>query len=406
MSAGYEFAEQKHLNAAPPIVPQPAHHTAVRANRAIAKVALILVTLSTFQRILRDADLGGAGWRQGDWLINSSAGPVRHAWFGDAVLLFADLFNVNPVTIILALQAVLVAFVMAAFWIALRRTGWSTPLVLIAISPAALLFWFNDPIGALRKELLVFAAMSVVLLAPRSRLALAFAAAVFAIGVTAHEGLVLFLPVFLVAFWLIWSSGGSGRAALVAAIFCTLTALISLVYMAMHSYVADTSAICDALVERGAGGGICSGAIGYLSNTLEFAVEGRSTTSWSEIWRFLGCSFLTLITFSLVWPDARVRIRVGIGFIFALLLFLPLTVVASDWGRWLNYAAMSVLFLLLLKAGLDGPSKRTNMPHRLVFWGVLLLNGVWVLPHSVEFAGPEAILPELAGDLYRAFTRD
>ena len=64
----------------------------------------------------------------------------------------------------MSLQAVLCVLVLTTLWIALRRARWSAPLVLIAVSPVCLLFWFNDPIGTLRKELLFYAAMSLILL--------------------------------------------------------------------------------------------------------------------------------------------------------------------------------------------------------------------------------------------------
>ena len=57
-----------------------------RLNRAIASVVIVLVALSTLQRLLRDFDQGGTAWRQADWLINSASGPVRRSVFGDFVI--------------------------------------------------------------------------------------------------------------------------------------------------------------------------------------------------------------------------------------------------------------------------------------------------------------------------------
>jgi hypothetical protein len=375
-----------------------------RLNRAIASVVIVLVALSTLQRLLRDFDQGGTAWRQADWLINSASGPVRRSVFGDFVIWLSDLLGCSPVVFVLSLQAVLCVLVLTTLWIALRRARWSAPLVLIAVSPVCLLFWFNDPIGTLRKELLFYAAMSLILLAPASRLALVSAAVVFAAAVVGHEGMVLALPVILIAFWQIRSAELAGAAPVVAALICTVAAVFAAAFAMLHVTVQDTGPICDVLLQRGAPEKICSGAFKYLSNSFT-AQPGNVLyrSAPSDFGRYLGYAALGLVTFTVVWPRRRYKLRAAAAYLAAFALFLPLAFIAVDWGRCLSLASMSVLFLLLLRAGIRSGSENSTQTRRGVFWAVLILNGLWVVPHYITSTRPEAILLEFLGDVLKVW---
>jgi hypothetical protein len=160
-------------------------------------------------QLFLDFSLGGNNWKQGDWLINELSGPIRRGLFGSALLRISDVIGLNPLLLLILFQAAIVTLIFAVVGVSAFKLGAPDKVVLLLLSPAfVMFFWFNDPQGSVRKEILAYLAfLPLIVAAIRGRgslLALALSITAYAIAMAAHEANVFFLPFLLVAMWLVF----------------------------------------------------------------------------------------------------------------------------------------------------------------------------------------------------------
>ena len=116
--------------------------------------------------IYQDYTLGGHEWKQGDWLINNMNGAVRRGIMGSAILWFSGVTSLDPILVITTLQGLLFGLCIILLSCAIERSNCRHTLWLLVLSPAFFVnFWAVDPDGALRKELIIYLAFSVLLFA-------------------------------------------------------------------------------------------------------------------------------------------------------------------------------------------------------------------------------------------------
>ena len=159
-------------------------------------------------RYASDLRAGEAGsFLTGDWLINYAGGFVRRGLFGEIALRVGDLLHVSPVWIAFFVPAAamlwLVAVVVRWFYQTDRDPGW----LLLLLSPTFLMFWVLTGKGILRKEVLAFAALALLIGAShpgaRTGWRVAAAFALFTFAAFTHEVTLFVSPFFLYALYLI-----------------------------------------------------------------------------------------------------------------------------------------------------------------------------------------------------------
>lgn len=344
-----------------PPLPMPARwRAAIAADPpgAAMVAGLAILAAHALARIGADFASGGNPWKQGDWLVNAEASPIRRGGFGSALLRISDALGIGPVTLVCAVQAavgaVLFGAILALAWrLRGRRVMW-----LLFLSPAfAVIFWQQDPQGALRKEVFAFAALALLALraggAGRGWAApLAFA--LMAVGLAAHEATVLFLPAFGVCLVAAYGRGAwrGGRAA-AALCLCALGAW-ALGHAAANASAPDWRAVCAPLLDRGAAPRICQGAIAWLRHDAAVVVDFLQA---NVTWRLIAAQGLVMLAAlaPLVWLAARTD-RGGAlagALIASTAVFAPLYVVALDWGRFLDFqvTAWGLSFCALVLSG-------------------------------------------------------
>lgn len=334
-----------------------------------------------------DWSLGGNSWRQGDWLIHGLAEPVRRGPFGTALLTLADVLRVSPLALLIAFQVLVVTLIFGSVGVAAIKLGVPDKLLLVLFSPAFFfLFWFNDPQGAVRKEMLVYLAFVPLMVAARwrhaSSWAMGLAILIFGGAVFAHEGNVFFLPFFWLALWLVLPA----RLAVAwRVVLLSLPALLSLgsgLYALAHPLVADTAPICTHLVQRGLSPSVCDGAISYLSTT---PAEGRMHPGrllTTEFRSFLLIYAACLLAFRMLFSGAP---KSDLGFlaaVFSGLAFLPLYLLGGDYGRWLSFHVSALVLVLLVYFLRARPEWLFRPLARLDFFCVLALYLVVGVSHS------------------------
>ena len=127
--------------------------------------AFAALSFPVIARLLFDYLIGGTGWRQGDWLINFHAGPVRRGGLGEAIILLSDLMPLSLLATIILIQSGLFILLVFVLWqIALRHENRPLVLLLAASSAFFPIFWASDVQGIVRKELLGYLAFSLLAL--------------------------------------------------------------------------------------------------------------------------------------------------------------------------------------------------------------------------------------------------
>ena len=323
--------------------------------RALPRLTADLVLLFSFLfvslRVVYDYRIGGDPWKQADWLINNAAGLIRRGPFGSAILSFSDLIGQNPLLVVSVLQISLLAALFLFFRMLLGHIRSPEVSVLLAVSSAIFtVFWVADPQGAVRKELIVFLGLTLYAVgALRTNWTLLWlGAAFFCISTLAHEAMVLFAPTFLaIAFF----SGLQHKSAAqtvfsLATIFCF--SIFALVFAFRHPGVEDTAQICAALTARGIDEYICVGAIKWMGFDSAHGFEQViSLLNRRSLAGFLLVYAAALAPFAyLVWLSER-RISNGVVLLLLALPFLPLYIVAVDWGRWISFHVFSVTVVLI-----------------------------------------------------------
>jgi len=319
--------------------------------RHVVDVLFLLSLAALLVLSLQDMLSGGHPWRQGDWLVNNSAHDVRRGYFGTIVLAVSDTFGAPVLSVLLLFQwtALVVLFVSFRKLALAGSDGCSSALLLM--SPALFsTFWIADPLGALRKELLVFAGLSIATLSlARGRFVPFWVGVAFvALGVMAHEAMVLFVPLLLAILLTLRLSRAACLHALLACGLVTLAAFHSLLVAVSNTHPTDMSAICTALTDRGIDEHICSGAIEWLGHSIAdaFRLEPNFLPAQS-LAGFLVSYAAALAPLLYLALHAENPFRWIKASFLAGVPFLPLYFAGVDWGRWMSFHVFSIVLLLM-----------------------------------------------------------
>ncbi len=317
-------------------------------------------------------------WVIGEWLLNYSGGFVRRGLLGEGLLLAHRATALPLVGLTAALQVLLYLAFYASLLPLLRGVRWSLALAALLLSPATLAFTVLDPPTSMRKEVLLFLALSLLInallfLRPRPwqlSLGLSLAAPVLLLT---HEALAAFLP-YLFLPLLVRSAGSrtiprlrdAGRVALIPLLLSALALAAVLTHPGDRR---QAQAVCSSVGGHldGTPGGLCNGAIAYLALA---PVQARAETLrailfYSYRTRYPVPILLTALPIVLLvikrlradrtqadrlrehgGDPATRRLLLVTG--IAILASLPLFVVARDWGRWIEIHATCLLLLFLL----------------------------------------------------------
>ena len=334
----------------------PATRLRVLLTGYIAAVALVTIVFALLNARVAHP------WISGEWLINYSGGFVRRGLLGHGLLLAHRVTGLSLAGLAGGLQVLLYAAFYASLLPLLRGVRWSLPLLALLLSPATLAFTVLDPPTSVRKEVLLFLALSLfarAVLSPRARLwQLALAASIVApLLILTHEVLVVFVPYLLLP--LLLDASGVREAARLVALPVALTVLALAAVVAHPGGSGAAAAVCASVGGHldGPPADICHGAIAYLALT---PAEARAETLRAIRFYHYGSRYplpmlLTLLPIGLLFRrrlrgnrrDHTTRLLLLMT-VMSLLASLPLFVIARDWGRWMEIHATCLLLLFLL----------------------------------------------------------
>lgn len=356
-------------------------------NALLLAILLGIVVFYLLYQLILDFSLGGNNWKQGDWLINELAGPIRRGLFGSMLLRTSDFIEVNPLLLLILLQAAIVILIFAVVGMAAFRLGVPDKLLLLLLSPGfVMFFWFNDPQGSVRKEILSYLAfLPLIVAALRGRgslLACALSITAYAIAMAAHEANVFFLPFLLLAMWLVFPPNATVTLRIVVMAIPILLALAGGLYASVNTHVPDPGVICMQVIQRGLDPQICDGAIEYLERAPADARMHPSRLVSTHFRNFLLVYAVCLIGFRVLLQGSAHLERWLWAIMASGLAFFPIYILAGDYGRWLNFHVTSLVLLSLVFLLKFRPAWLYEKPRRVDFACVLAFSLVIGVSHS------------------------
>jgi hypothetical protein len=372
----------------------------VRYRRWFGLYLLFVATVSTVYGVLNARR--NSGWAIGEWLTNYSAGFIRRGLVGEVVLLVGQASGVKLAWIVLAIQvAVYVIFLWCVYRLT-KELRWGWMVAALLLSPATLSFIVLDPPNGFKKEILLFAALAMLIcmllfagLADWQVVAVLSAFGVLL--VLSHEPLLFYLPYFFAA--LAIQTGNVARSIKLAAGPAILCGVVAIEVMRHPGDRAMAEKICSSV-----GGtlgpfgvtdeGVCGGAIAWLQETLGQAhahvMMAVRVHHLFTLYGLLALLALLPAIVALVMLHRRdgarrevtvIAVCAATAFAGSLLVFYS----GRDWGRWLHIHAVCLMLLVLMVSRGERPA--TKQPIRLQGarrWaavGVLAIYATcWTLP--------------------------
>ncbi|MCB1405365.1 MAG: hypothetical protein KDK01_03665 [Rhodobacteraceae bacterium] len=366
---------------------------------AILGAVLLAVGVIVLWHLAGLVTQGGGRFAQGDWLINFASGVVRRGAGGEALLWLSDTTGLGPLALVGAIQAGLIMLTLSAIFRAALVSGLPDRLLLLLVSPLFVAFWAIDPDGAFRKELLGYIAFLPLLArgpTAAGPLIAGLTVPLFLVAVTAHEGNVFLMPALIVALWLRLREQVSRRLLTAITVALVAVTLGGLLFAVAYPFVPDNAAMCAALTARGVSPDICGGAIDWMGITpQETRHRLQSLAAGRDRMAGLLTFVVLLLPVGLAYrhaPNPGRTAAVG-ALLFA--GFMPLYLLAADWGRWMSMFVFGMTFITLILAR----NPQCGWLHRpvrpMVFVPILLMSGFLGVAHD-SGAPIRGLLPTLA----------
>lgn len=318
----------------------------------------LLFTAIGFADLISDYVNGGRRWQQGDWLIHSLAGPVRRGILGTGLIYVSDTLAVNALAVTVAFQIlVFTALMVVLFFIATAVMTHPSQIAALLLPPFYPVMMVSRFDGMIYKDVLAVLGLAILTLAVvrpgTARWTLPVGVITLILAFFAHEALIFFFPA---AAFLIYLTGRSGASVSLIAIL-GLAAAAAFLFAVLYSR-ADPAAICAELLDRGLNRVLCEGPVDWLNASLGHAVSTTfEKAQVQHLFQFFSVWLLSILVLCyLLGQQMRSGLILGA---LTLLPFLPLFVVAFDFGRWFSFSFTSLVFILLAtRLGREMP-KRT-----------------------------------------------
>jgi hypothetical protein len=369
-----------------------------RVSQAALIVWVVCLTAYWFVNVFIQRVAVSHAWIMGDWLINYSNGFVRRGLIGEICRQLHYLAGFNPISVVVTLKAAFYTTLCASLLVLAARRSIGLIEIAIVLSPAALPFEINDPLGSGRKEIALLAAFALYVVADdlfpgrkrpiQSQWQFWYLLVTLPALTLIHEGLFFFLPFFLAYTWLKDESVRSNALVLgIPSTIATAAFFLSWIFRGGNGL---SAAMCSSLTAMSLDPLLCGGATAALEH---YDVH----IGLLDVLRFL---LLATLTFGpLAWyamkafsHSARGQFLVSTAVAGA--ATVPLYLLSEDWGRWIHISA--VLMIVTLLACKDVSVRLPARYPAAALAGVAAMSVYvvsWQLPHWIHSQLPILKLP-------------
>lgn len=344
----------------------------------------------------------GRNWPLGDWLINYEGGFVRRGLSGESLLLLSHLLCVDPIVFAVAICLLCYVVLFVALWNMISKPPLSWWKLYVLLSPATLTFPLLSTRAGFHKEVLLYAALAVLLWVYRgeqtkvAESALSAGLAVLCVILTlSHEPLVFYLPYLFVVPLLASKSVRSAVFVCAPSIVCSLA---SFIFVLQHIGTPSiVSSICESVRN---GTDRCADPIRFLMMTRsgQLALMRETANQFHYLRIFPALILLSAVPVLMAIQSLSQRAAcrrlllqtlfacaIAISGSFTLFRFGP------DWGRWVSMHAMCLMLLLLWidrrswvpsksSIGVQLPTQRRRWASASLTIGLLLYSTCWSMP--------------------------
>ena len=331
---------------------------------------------------------GGGGYKQGDWLINNELVEIRRGFFGSLILYISNLLNFNPLYILSIIQITILFLIYITFICVGIQLKNNDVVFFLLFSPFFILFWFNDPAGSMRKEIIAYLAFIPFLIAALRENKnitnyILLSVFIYLIAVFSHEANIFFFPFFVAAIYIIRKK--IDKFFIIFSLVYALISVLGFLYAIRYPVVEDYMLVCQPLLDQGLSSSVCHGAITWLSLDSNYALSKTKELLFSKA----SLNFLISYIFSLLFFVYILKEYFSIKNILMFCLvssfcFSPLWIVALDWGRWINFYVVSLTFLLLIYFLYNKDNFEYTVFNKSKFIFLLIFCSLFSMPHWVS----------------------
>lgn len=356
--------------------------------RRIAIVIYAVLALPVIFQIGYDLSYGGDPYRQGDWLINWHETVVRRGVVGSLLIWFSDLTGFRLLTVAAAVPLALYIALLATVCSLLPRAREEAPLYLLLISAGfCLVGWGGDPSGALRKEVIALLALALIVRAAghggAGWIPVGLACALMVLGAGGHLIVVLTGPVVIAAGIVAMRQGRIGPGPSAVLIAATALAMAAGAILVLgYGRLSSPWPVCRPLLDRGIPEQLCTGSVAALAmDRAGIGAMVAARLTGDAMREFAVVLMLVLAPVGYFIALCRQKRRAIAALAFCAVWFLPLYLLAEDWGRWLivQISCFGLLAVLMVRAGLLDFERRPDP--RVV--AVVALGGLLAPPFHV-----------------------
>ena len=367
---------------------------------------LIVTVFPVLARLWFDFLTHGNGWRQGDWLINSGAGPVRRGIIGDALIWLSDISSIPLLSLTIAVQTGILALLVGLIILVWRTHEHRLLILFLVASPAFFLIqWAGEVQGIMRKEIFGYLAMACLLLTALSRPHRVFlvlpAMLFFIVGCFGNIINAMMVVPFCVGLFLLHDQGRFSQRALIGLVGLALASSIAAIWFAMRfQEVQMLAGMCDPLVARGFEVTFCAEALRWLvAGEVDHLAQVAVRMTFTNIAQFLIVAIIAFVPVAMafrVFTETRTLVWY---LVLTFVPMLPLYVLATDWGRWISIP-YSFWVLLVLLSHASGRLTMAKAPSPIGVYAMLCLS--LLLSHDVsigwDVGGAVASFARAVGD--------
>lgn len=320
----------------------------------------------------------------GDWFINYANGIVRRGLFGEAVVKISQLSGADPIRILLIGKSLIFLLMCGSIFLLALVKGVGLIEILMLVSPWALMFDLNDPLGSGRKEILLFASyvifcfLEIFNSTPSKyfykRWDFYFLLIVFIILSFVHEGLVFFFQFFYLPLFYRRGFNKSDFFCFFVPYSVSIAILLALYFFFKGNF--ETVVAIRTSLEN-----LKINMVGFDAINLLAQAQPKPHNGFLKTYiPLIFLSFLPLYLYG-KWT-IRLRSHLGLLMLITIFFTTPLYVIAIDWGRWIHITAL--LFFILFYSLKDESSKGLTFT-TIVLVIVIAIPYIfyWRIPHTI-----------------------
>lgn len=323
-------------------------------------------------------------WKIGEWLINYEHGLVRRGAIGNLFILPGRFFDLSSLTISYLVFIFVNVVTFFIFFITQKiylLNAKNIGSFILLLSPAYILFPFYCFQVAYRKEILIFLSFSILALAYvlrgerdatkfKTHVLIFLSYFIFLISLFSHETTMFTLPFFLFLIFKMQKKLIINLFYLkiyyllfiISTIFCLCFTIYLSFDQNYNTLISEK--ICTGLLQMGFNNQMCLPISSGIALNSSMYIDITK-----NFYSMLLKNYIVLIIMSLIpifISDWFKKIENKLLIIFGLLPLLPLFVLATDWGRWINIYIF-LIFTIVLSDGTSVNFKIKKIPIVFVF---------------------------------------